>query len=448
MNWVPANSVIGPYNRKNYSANINVSGGTRSKKFNQIIRLASITGSKIGPASTFGTVQPIGNDNKYVMKTMQFKPSDQGDNLKIFLNEIRVGSIPTIQAVGPKIYAWTIVRNSRGTAIEGKYIMDSFTRGEPVVAEPADEYLKKFGDACPQEYFTKLREVIHKFWKITKGYHGDFHPGNIAVVTNPNGDIKRVMIFDYGSHKKFKTTTNSTTCFEQFVKIIDKEYANKRKGSNNYYPSNSKIPVVYPKRGQPIRPNTNMLRGMTPNGETIRHNFSSSTMSKISNKNKNNTISRIPTNFKQLNARGKFSHRHAFVSPTAYNKMLGYARPSNRIIARYKTVYPSKTNESLRSALKKVYKSSPINIYYKNKNFPNIDPKSYKTMLNNIGIPIFNPTQPKNRILKVYKTKPKHVVLQHIKRDMFPNMTNNNYKKMLKNYHPNLVFNSNSNSSP
>ena len=78
--WYPANSTIGPYTRKNYSAIINISNGTRNVNFQNAIK--SSTG---------------------------------------------------IQAVGPKIYAFRLIR-------EGQYIMDNLGQYETLL---------RFSYKCP-----------------------------------------------------------------------------------------------------------------------------------------------------------------------------------------------------------------------------------------------------------------------------------------------------------
>jgi hypothetical protein len=373
MNWQPANAIVGPYLFKNYGASINITGGTRNNTFNNIVRRAVNMGQRLGSKSSYGSVVPIGADGKYVMKTMRFTDDNGDDRLKIFLNEIRVGSMPGISEVGPKIYAWRIIRDSSGVATRGQYIMDSFTKGDPKLsAQTSSEYLKNFNDdSCPQEYFKHLRRTLGKFWKITKGYHGDLHPGNIAVVTDPSGEIKRVLIFDYGSHKKFKKNITKITCFYSFLKIINKEF----KSTNNYFPESSRIPVRYRNRGQPIRLNTNMLRGLTPRGVVIVNNFSKSTMSRMGN-----TTSRVlPANFKNLHNRGLYSHRNAFLKPEIYEKILGYQRPSNAILARYRKYFPVNTNNELRQRIKGILqKTGTLNFPYQNE-------KLRRAIINNLN---------------------------------------------------------------
>lgn len=442
MNWTPATTVYIKYPSKNYSANLNVIKlkNSESQNFKNAVASAENIGKRIGVNSTFGSVREIGTDGKYVMKTMGFSPNNNLDNLKIFLNEIRVGSIPNINKVGPKIYAWRIIRDAQGVAIKGQYIMDNFIRGDKTLTvETVAQYSMRFKNQCPPTsfpFFKKLREALENFWKITKGYHGDLHMNNIVVLIKPNDDIERIMIFDYGAHKKFKNTSGS--CFEDFVRIIDDEFQ-KRKLKlrySEYFPKNTKIPAVFGKRGQPRRPNTNMLRGLTPAGKSIQHNFSKmSIMSKIHNQNKARFSGK---NLKKMNING-VSHRHAFVSNNIWNEMIGYTRPRNRLVALYKKFNPTVENKNILNFLKLKY-SNPkllINASF-NKKFPEMEKNKYINMFRNVlngGEPtIYNPVYPGNRIFNHYKGT-KNEILNKVKkqRHLF-NMSNANFKEMINNY--------------
>jgi hypothetical protein len=80
-----------------------------------------------------------------------------------------------------------------------------------------------------------FRETLMKFYKITKGYHGDLHGGNVFVLTNSDGEIQ-VRFIDFGSHREFKNNKNSD-CIEEYFQKQFKEtsnnissYHNKKRG--------------------------------------------------------------------------------------------------------------------------------------------------------------------------------------------------------------------------
>jgi hypothetical protein len=305
--WIPSNARITSSvltkkwnNGNKILTNVTINNpGTRNKNFENAVGANRNSGRQLGSASTYGTVIEIGG--KFVKKKMIFKKNQADAYLKIFLNEIRVGSIPGIQKVGPKIYAWRIHRNSAGDATSGEYIMDNFNIvPEGYTSVPFDKYIRDvLGNRktfrlkiLENIFYKKFKYFLREFWRITKGYHGDLGIQNIAIVYNKSTRlVKKFIFFDYGSHKKFKTSTNNSTTFENFVNVINKEFKNrysKTRGLNEenrekkglkiryyrdnvpasmyYYPSDSKIPVSYGKLGQPRRPNTAMLRAYTNNG--------------------------------------------------------------------------------------------------------------------------------------------------------------------------------------
>lgn len=313
-NWSPANSTIGPYNRKNYSSAINISGGIRNASFQNAVNASRQYGTAIA-SGTFGSVIRL-SDPRFVMKTMKFGMDDVSDNVKIFLNEVRVGSTPGIQAVGPKIYAFRIKRNSFDRMIEGQYIMDNLGTFEDLLT-----YTRH---TCPPKghpMYQKLRETIEKFWRITKGYHGDLHTKNIAVITSPNGNV-RFKIIDYGSHKKFKNKVNNKTCFDDFIKMIDKQFNNKYQKITNpnnkgYHPQPTSVRVIYAKRGQPLRSNAEMFRGLKISGYPItKYKFSNSFMNHVNPMNNNAKIKNALTRRKPNSTLAKL-----FLSPRLFNRL-------------------------------------------------------------------------------------------------------------------------------
>lgn len=229
-------------------------------------------GPRVGTASSYGQVNIVGDANRFVMKTMDItSPSQQ----RIFDNELSVGFNPAIKIVGPKFYLWRTFYDHGRTY--GQYIMDNFTKGRPGIHSMSlEQYSTKFWkNSCPtpkDPIIVLLKKKLLSFWKITRGYHGDLHTGNIQVILGPENELKNVMIFDYGAHKRFKNLRNlnyNLYCFEDYVKTIQKQfklsYNRKAPSSVGFYPG-PEIPTVTPK-GQSYRSNINMLNKlnyMTP----------------------------------------------------------------------------------------------------------------------------------------------------------------------------------------
>lgn len=310
--WYPANSTIGPYVMRNYGSKINFSGGTRNQNFRNAVNASMRISSRIAEGG-YGEVFKL-IDTRFVLKVMFFNESNGSDNLKIFLNEIKVGSTPGIQAVGPKIYAFKITHNLAGKAIKGEYIMDNLGNFKNL-----KQYARNKNIRYDHPIYKELRNTILKFWKITKGYHGDLHSGNIAVIENPNGSIK-VKLIDYGAHKKFKNSNlvSNETKFNNFIKMINKQFNDKYSKAKEtiYYPTGSKIKTVLPVRGQALRSNANMLRGINIEGNWITTYFNNSIMNRINPKSNKTKLESIRARRKPGN-----THQNLFVHRRLFNMM-------------------------------------------------------------------------------------------------------------------------------
>jgi hypothetical protein len=329
------------------------------------------------------------------------------DLLKIFLNEVRVGSLPGIQQVGPKIYAWKVNRDSSGEIQSADYIMDDFTVapvGHKVFM--MKQYAKTMG-ACPAQghpIYAKIKEAVLKFWRLTKGYHGDLHMGNMAVMINKKTkEPVKVIIFDYGSHKKFKANTGNSTCFEGFLRIIDKEfsnrYAKKTLNSRGYFPNFTKIRVAYPQRGQPLRPNTNLLRAMTLSGKylpsnTVKKNVRKTGLLKAFGMNAGNKsiMTTMHPENQNLSKRGvnlkKANHQALFTTMNVLAKARANAgiRPGNKLLDLYAKAYPGKTRSEIRRAVVTSYANYNYNKYKRTGQleFPNMNKAETDAMIMNV----------------------------------------------------------------
>ena len=224
---------------------------------------------------TYGSVHELGTDKRYVIKRMDLGSDDMNLNLlRTFTNELRVGTTPRISQVGPKIYGWRVFSDSDENGNDewfGEYIMDNVLHGETeLVSQTLAQYVTKWKPGPEAPLFKKLKTTLRNFWLITKGYHGDLHGGNIAVVSRPDGTVVRVMIYDYGAHKRTKVRLSPSMTFEQLTEAINKNFARsatKRPQSVSLFPNPKKRPMytvsskMYaPTLGQTRRSNANLLR--------------------------------------------------------------------------------------------------------------------------------------------------------------------------------------------
>ena len=217
-------------------------------------------GKQIGTQSSFGKVFLLGDDNMYVLKRMDISTPSRR---RIFENEVTVGSMPGISAVGPKIYAFTYSPDER----YGEYIMDNFIKGRRgyssmSLAEFAREAWRNSCPSSSNPVIKDLKKRLMKFYHVTQGYHGDLHSDNIQLIFDNNDHFERVMIFDYGAHKRFKTNVTGK-CFEQIMNIINREFKNshakKAVTARTTFHPNKSVPMIEPK-GQHYRSNATVLK--------------------------------------------------------------------------------------------------------------------------------------------------------------------------------------------
>jgi len=227
----------------------------------------------IGQRSSFGRVYAArSNDsqNKYVVKLIRFISNDgffQPYREKIFRNEIEVGSHQALftKKAGPRVLAYYI---NVETGF-GAYVMDNFLLGRPdYKAFSLQSYNENVIGGCPHhthDVIIKLRNSLINFYNITKGYHGDLHTDNIAVVTNKTGKIMWVYIFDYGSHVRFMNKKfKCASLMDAFDEIHDnfskaERNQNKKGRPQTYYPASSNV-LLLNGNGQNFRSNVQMLK--------------------------------------------------------------------------------------------------------------------------------------------------------------------------------------------
>jgi hypothetical protein len=284
---------------------------------------------RINKKSAYGDVYRIGTDNKYVLKVMI---CNNKSDFNTFKNELVVGSIDGIEAVGPRIYAYLYANNI------GEYIMDNILKGRDhhVLYSVYDYFMKVFGsNKCPSIrhiFYRKLRRTLIRFYNITKGYHGDLHSDNMMVVLDSNNKLLEVRIIDYGSHRTFHNTKEST-CLESLFERIHTEW--------NEYSKENEIKIFkdthvkYPPNSQPYRMNSQVLRSELGNtfmerlfknkSKKLRERVNSSTktinnslnINNLSNKNNNSTQNnshKTNTNNSSLSSRGSITKKYPKVS--------------------------------------------------------------------------------------------------------------------------------------
>lgn len=184
-----------------------------------------------------------------VMKVMNYTSE------KIFVNEVSIGQIKGIESVGPRIYCY-----NAGEPGKLKYIMDNVAKMDnckDCKAMTLNEYFEKGCLSTTHPFYNMMYKTLVDFYKITKGWHGDLHMGNIMVVLDQNNKLKSVKIIDYGAHQKFSNGNNVPDCLEDIFKKINRNFTTKNGTLEKIQSLN-----IYKKRGnaQPFKKNQNTLK--------------------------------------------------------------------------------------------------------------------------------------------------------------------------------------------
>jgi hypothetical protein len=147
----------------------------------------------LGVPSKNGTVRPIsykGNSLRFVSKEVP------REKLNIFKKELLVGHLLGVEKFGPRILAYRVLPD------RGEYIMDNFLRGRTgLKVLTLDQFKKKYG-RVPVIIWKMLYKSLLSFYQITRGYHGDLHTNNIAIIMR-GGKPVQIQIYDYGTWRPF-----------------------------------------------------------------------------------------------------------------------------------------------------------------------------------------------------------------------------------------------------
>jgi len=226
--------------------------------------------SRIGVKSVHGAAYKcMYNGRPVILKVINHLTDPE--ELSGFFNEIRIGQIKGIEKLGTRTLAYGFSNNI------GYHLMTDVTYNKSKLMESVslNEYMKKL-NACPStnhSLYKKLFKTLFDFYKLTKGYHGDLHGGNIYVVYKlPYIDnVKSIKIIDYGAHVNFKNSNALAKCktISDIFKMIEKNFMN---NLSNAAKLNTTNPLSYPR--------ANIRSGRTPTifPYTIRESYRPNTM--------------------------------------------------------------------------------------------------------------------------------------------------------------------------
>ena len=261
-----------------------------NKTFEEIHPRLNWTGERIGNNSAYGEVYAIeyrGNKQRYVVKYVWFgRPPKSGNSHKqlyddavrrkqIFDNEVKVGTIPGINKVTPKLHAWQYIAPSQYRPFGGgAMILDNFLMGWGGETMSLHKYMTTYyKNAClPADHkvYQLLRDKLDYLYRKVKVFHGDLHTENIQVVMEslppPNAAVKKppeifdLFVFDFGASRKLNSPHEG--CFRDLLNVVNHAF---HAGNGNIDPL---FPTGYPvgsgalikqANGQPFRSNKKLL---------------------------------------------------------------------------------------------------------------------------------------------------------------------------------------------
>lgn len=191
----------------------------------------------------------VNDSNKYVVKFVYFTaPAD----IESFLNEIRIGFLPSVDTFSVNVHAYTYVNKDGNYGI---YVMDHVTSGKPGVKSMSlYDYLNS-PNLNYKSFIVKFHKVLQSFYKATEGFHGDLHNQNVLVLLNKNNKLTKVKIIDFGMFTPFKGYNRSMT-LSQFLNLSQSTFDNMKSNHQSVY---NGVPVKYFPSGRPTRSNKSML---------------------------------------------------------------------------------------------------------------------------------------------------------------------------------------------
>lgn len=202
------------------------------------------------------------NKKKYVLKIVKFNKTTEKFDKYRFKNEIKIGQNKNIDKFGIKIHHYKIKEKY------GWYIMDHIQKKyQNAFVYTLYQYFNMFNNKrIPDNHtiYSLLYNKLNSFYKYTKGYHGDLHTKNIAVIlknekSTESKDLLNILIYDYSTFVPFKNVLKNASLINYL--LLSKKEFNKNKNMSFYKIYNINVPMKkHEKYGkQLIRSNHDVL---------------------------------------------------------------------------------------------------------------------------------------------------------------------------------------------
>jgi len=224
--------------------------------------------SRIGVQSVHGAAYKcMYNGRPVILKVIDVRDPEE---LSGFFNELRIGKTKGIEKLGTRTLAYGI------SNYIGYHVMTDVTYNQSnLTSVSLNEYMNRL-NACPSTehpLYKTLFKTLFEFYKLTKGYHGDLHGGNVYVLYKPHdiNDVKSIKIIDYGAHVKFEKSNalDKCTTISDIFNLIDTNFMknlSKAKHLNSAQPlryirgnTSGPVPTIFSNTREAYRPNTQLL---------------------------------------------------------------------------------------------------------------------------------------------------------------------------------------------
>lgn len=225
---------------------------------------------KILGKGSYGVIKQLSlnrNTKLYALKIVQFPKYLRRTEQDKFKHEVRVGKNKNIEKFGLKIHYHKV------NAEYGWYIMDHIQKRHPKGhVYTLFQYFNMFNRiTIPDNH--KLYRLLHtklkNFYKYAKGYHGDLHTKNIAVILNKKDSTESdhlldLIIYDYGTFIPFKSNDTNNFSLMNYLSLSKKEFnTNNKMTFNRNYDKNVPMKVHDNFGSQLFRANYNMFMKLT-----------------------------------------------------------------------------------------------------------------------------------------------------------------------------------------
>lgn len=213
--------------------------------------------SKLNGCSKKQMLYRVNSGNKYVVKF--FELSGDAEYTAV-ANQIKIGTVQGIEDIGVRVHA--VLPRHKDVIV----IMDHSLLGNNTLrSESLFTYITRHREHVKTKIITKMiSDALVIFYKITGGFHGDLHLGNIVALFDNDNVIHHVKIIDYSSFVPFSNPKDAKLLsLDEYMNMVKNTFnmlpihGGNKYAKQTFFPD--RIPVKHDKTGMFFRSNANMM---------------------------------------------------------------------------------------------------------------------------------------------------------------------------------------------